>query len=149
MASDNQNRVCQHIGIYHDFSFAMKINLTSLTLGLWLGAFTATAADPLPSWNDTAPKKVIIAFVEKVTREGSPDFVSVPERIATFDNDGRLWAEQPIYVQLRFALDRVKALAPEHPEWKTKQPFQKLLSTPGEQNVAVSEAGLMESIMVS
>jgi hypothetical protein len=109
-------------------------------------ATTAFAADPLPSWNDTAPKQAIIVFVEKVTKPGSPDFVPVPERIATFDNDGTLWAEQPMYVQLRFALDRVKALAPEHPEWKQKQPFQKLLSTPKEQNVAVSEAELMEII---
>src|SRR6188768_2519149 len=73
------------------------------------------ADDPLPSWNDTAPKKAIVAFVEKVTREGSPDFVPVPERIATFDNDGTLWAEQPIYFQILFAVDRVKALAPQHP----------------------------------
>jgi hypothetical protein len=112
-----------------------------------LGLRAALAADPLPSWNDTAPKKAIIAFVKKVTQEGSPDFVPVPERIAVFDNDGTLWAEQPMYVQLRFALDRVKALAPQHPEWKRKQPFKKLLSTPREQNVAVSEAELLEIIM--
>ena len=68
-------------------------------------------ADPLPSWNDTAPKKAIIAFVKKVTEEGSPDFVRPEERIAAFDNDGTLWAEQPIYCQFQFALDRVKALA--------------------------------------
>src|SRR5471032_1408199 len=70
------------------------------------------AQDPLPSWNDTAPKKAIVAFVERVTKEGSPDFVPPPERVATFDNDGTLWVEQPIYIQLVFALDRVKALAP-------------------------------------
>src|SRR5439155_18022578 len=93
-------------------------------------AFTTTiahAADPLPSWNDTAPKKAIVAFVEKVTKDGSPDFVPVPERIATFDNDGTLWCEQPMPVQLFFALDRVKALARQHPEWKTKEPFASLL----------------------
>jgi hypothetical protein len=118
--------------------------------GFALFATTAAlAADPLPSWNDTAPKKAILAFVEKVTQSGAPDFVPAPERIATFDNDGTLWAEQPMYFQLRFALDRVKALAPEHPEWKTKQPFQKLLSTPKEQNVAVSQAELMEIIAVT
>jgi len=109
----------------------------------------AFGADPLPSWNDTAPKKAIIAFVEKVTKEGSPDFVSVPERISTFDNDGTLWAEQPFYFQLRFALDRVKALAPQHPEWKKKAPFNKLLSTPKEENVVVSEKELMEIIMAA
>ena len=73
------------------------------------------AADPLPSWNDGAAKRSIIAFVEKVTKEGSPDFVPAAERIATFDNDGTLWCEKPLPVQLYFALDRVKALPPQHP----------------------------------
>ena len=81
----------------------------------------------LPSWNDTASKKAIVAFVERVTKDGSPDFVPVAERIATFDNDGTLWAEQPMYFQLLFALDRVKALAPQHPEWKDTEPFASLL----------------------
>ena len=76
------------------------------------------AADPLASWNDGKAKQSIIAFVEKVTKAGSPDFVPPAERIATFDNDGTLWAEQPMYFQFLFALDRVKALAPQHPEWK-------------------------------
>ena len=80
-----------------------------------------SAADgPLPSWNDTAPKEAIIAFVERVTKEGSPDFVPPPERIAVFDNDGTLWAEQPMYFQSLFVADRVKTLAPQHPEWKTQ-----------------------------
>ncbi|MGC3961633.1 MAG: HAD family hydrolase [Verrucomicrobiota bacterium] len=114
----------------------------------WLTT-AAGAVDPLPSWHDTAPKQAIVAFVEKVTKEGSPDFVPVAERIATFDNDGTLWAEQPFYFQLRFALDRVKALAPQHPEWKNKSPFNKLLSTPKEENVAVSEQELMEIVMVA
>jgi hypothetical protein len=83
--------------------------------------------DPLPSWNDGPAKRSIIAFVEKVTKPGSPDFVPVPERIATFDNDGTLWCEQPVPVQLYFALDRVKALAPQHPEWNTTEPFASLL----------------------
>src|SRR5262245_59516435 len=85
------------------------------------------AADPLPSWKATTTKKATIAVVDKLTREGSPDFVPPAERISTFDNDGTLWAEQPIYFQLQFALDRVKALSAEHPEWKTKEPFSKLL----------------------
>jgi hypothetical protein len=89
--------------------------LTSFTLSTVLPAI---AKDPLPSWSDTAPKKAIVSFVEKVTKNGSPDFVLPAERIATFDNDGCLWAEQPMYFQLLFALDRVKALAPTHPEWK-------------------------------
>jgi phosphoglycolate phosphatase-like HAD superfamily hydrolase len=110
---------------------------------------SAFAADPMPSWNDTGPKKAIIAFVEKVTRGGSPEFVPPAERIATFDNDGTLWAEQPAYFQILFALDRVKALAPQHPEWKTKSPFNKLLSTPKEERVPVTEHELMEIIVVA
>src|SRR5262245_43162208 len=74
----------------------------------------AGADDPLPSWNDGPAKKAIVEFVGKVTKEGSPDFVPVPERIATFDNDGTLWCEHPMYFQLLFALDRVKAMAPQH-----------------------------------
>ena len=85
------------------------------------------AQDPLPSWNDTAPKKALVAFVERVTKEGSPEFVPVADRIATFDNDGTLWAEQPLYFQLLFAIDRVKVLAPQYPEWKDKEPFASLL----------------------
>ena len=85
------------------------------------------AQDPLPSWIDTGPKKAIVTFVEKVTKTGSPDFVPVAERIATFDNDGTLWAEQPMYFQLLFALDRMKAIAPQHPEWKDKEPHEKRL----------------------
>ena len=87
----------------------------------------AEAVDPLPSWNDTAPRQAIIHFVEKVTKEGSPDFVPVAGRIATFDNDGTLWSEQPLYFQLAFVLDRIKALAPEHPEWREKEPFASVL----------------------
>src|SRR5512137_506992 len=90
-------------------------------------AQTATTVDPLPSWNDGASKQSIINFVTAVTREGSPDFVPVPQRIATFDNDGTLWCEHPMYVQLAFALDRVKAMAPLHPEWMGKQPFKAVL----------------------
>ena len=90
---------------------------------LALIATIARAADPLPSWNDGKAKQSIITFVEKVTTPTSPDFVPVAERIATFDNDGTLWCEQPLPVQLYFVLDRVKALAPQHPEWKTKEPI--------------------------
>ena len=87
----------------------------------------AEPQDPLPSWNDRRPRRRSSTFVEKVTKEGSPDFVPPAERIADFDNDGTLWAEQPMYFQLLFALDRVKALAPQHPEWKSKEPFASLL----------------------
>jgi len=105
--------------------------------------------DPLPSWNDSAPKKAIVAFVEKVTREGSPDFVPVPERIATFDNDGTLWAEQPMYFQFLFALDRVKALAPTHPEWKDKEPFASLLKGDLKAALAGGEKAMLEIVMAT
>jgi hypothetical protein len=85
------------------------------------------AADPLPSWQDTAPKQAIVAFVEKVTKPSSPDFVPVAERIATFDNDGTLWSEQPLPVQCFFISDRIKALAPQHPEWTNQEPFASVL----------------------
>ncbi|MDD5362244.1 MAG: HAD family hydrolase [Ignavibacteria bacterium] len=88
---------------------------------------TSISSDPLPSWNDTEHKKSIINFVEKVTKKDSPDFVPVAERIATFDNDGTLWPEKPMYFQMVFTFDRIKAMAPNHPEWKTKQPFKAVL----------------------
>ena len=84
-------------------------------------------SDTLPSWNDTEHKRAIINFVEKVTTKGSPDFVPVSERIATFDNDGTLWSEQPMYFQFVFVFDRIKLMAPQHPEWKDKQPFKAVL----------------------
>jgi phosphoglycolate phosphatase-like HAD superfamily hydrolase len=91
------------------------------------GGPAAVAARPLPSWNDGPSRQSIVDFVSKVTKEGSPDFVPVAERIAVFDNDGTLWAEQPLYFQLLFALDRVKALSPQHPEWQAKEPFASVL----------------------
>ena len=89
-----------------------------------VAATISGSTDPLPSWNDNDHKKAIISFVEKVTKEGSSDFVPVSERIATFDNDGTLWSEQPMYFQFIFTFDRIKALAPQHPGWKNKQPFK-------------------------
>src|SRR6476660_1952455 len=110
---------------------------------------TSLGTGPLPSWNDGAAKKSIIDFVEKVTKEGSPDFVSPAERIATFDNDGTLWCEQPMYFQLFFALDRVKALAPQHPEWKTKEPFASLLKGDVKGALAGGEKAILEIIMAT
>lgn len=109
----------------------------------------ARAADPLPSWNDTPTKKAIVAFVVKVTKEGSQDFVPVPERIATFDNDGTLWCEQPMYVQLIFALDRVKELAPKHPEWKEKEPFASLLKGDVRAALAGGDKAILEIVMAT
>jgi hypothetical protein len=106
--------------------------LAAIALSAFLWAAPALAQDALPSWNDTESKKALLGFVERVTKQGSPDFVPVDQRIATFDNDGTLWAEQPLYFQLFFAIDRVKALAPQHPEWKDKEPFASLLK--GESN---------------
>lgn len=90
-------------------------------------ASQALAADPLPSWNDGPTKQAVIAFVRRVTTEGGPDFVPVPERIATIDNDGTLWSEQPTYTQVAFAFDRVRALADKHPEWREKRPFKAVI----------------------
>ncbi|GAB2185508.1 HAD family hydrolase [Roseibium sp. LAB1] len=102
--------------------------------------------DPLPSWNDGANKQAIVEFVEAVTAEGGPEFVAPGDRIATFDNDGTLWVEHPFYTQLAFALDRVKAMAPDHPEWKTTQPFQAVLENDMEALGKAGEKGLMEIV---
>ena len=126
----------------------MKLLVKSFLILLLLGT-TAIAADPLASWNDTGPKKAIIEFVEQVTKETSPNFVPVLERIAVFDNDGTLWAEQPIYFQGLFALDRVKALAPQHPEWKTKEPFASLLRGDLKTAFAGGEREMMEVVMAT
>lgn len=115
-----------------------------------LAATGATAqADSLPSWNDGEVKQAILDFVKRVTSEGAADFVPVPERIAVFDNDGTLWSEQPVYFQFAFAIDRVKALAPEHPEWKTKEPFKSLLEGDLKGLAASGEKGLLEILAVS
>ena len=117
--------------------------LLSLTLA------NTQAQNQLPSWNETAPKKAIVAFVEKVTKEGSPDFVPPNERIATFDNDGTLWAEQPLYFQFLFAIDRVKVLAPQRPEWKEKEPFASLLKGDIKGALAGGKKALLEIVTVT
>jgi phosphoglycolate phosphatase-like HAD superfamily hydrolase len=116
---------------------------------VFLVVAAAQAAEPLPSWNDGKTKQSILVFVEKVTKPGSADFVPASERIATFDNDGTLWPSHPMYTQLAFALDRVKALAPKHPEWKTKQPFKAVLDDDMKALAAAGEKGLVELIMAS
>jgi hypothetical protein len=107
------------------------------------------AADPLPSWNDGASRQAIVKFVTDVTTEGGPSYVPAPQRIAVFDNDGTLWSEQPMYVQLAFALDRVKAMAPQHPDWKTKQPFKGVLEGDLAAVAAAGERGLLEMVMAT
>jgi len=110
------------------------------------GNFALAQDDPLPSWNDGPNKQSIIDFVARVTKEGGPDYVAPPERIATFDNDGTLWVEQPLYTQFVFALDRVKALAPKHPEWKTTQPFQAVLDGDAKAIAASGEKGIVQIV---
>jgi phosphoglycolate phosphatase-like HAD superfamily hydrolase len=100
--------------------------------------------DPLPSWNDGPAKQAILTFVEKVTKEGGPDFVPHAERIATFDNDGTLWCEQPMYFQALFAFDRIKALAKDHPEWANEEPFKSVLTGDMKQLAASGQKGLLE-----
>jgi phosphoglycolate phosphatase-like HAD superfamily hydrolase len=121
-----------------------------VTLGLVLAlARPALAADPLPSWNDGSARKAILAFVERVTKEGGPDFVAPAARIAVFDNDGTLWSEQPIYVQAAFVVDRVQALAPQHPEWKAKEPFASVLKGDVKSALAGGEHALLEMAMAT
>jgi phosphoserine phosphatase len=122
---------------------------TCFSLTALLLAAPAQAADPLPSWNDGAAKRSIVDFVGKVTKAGSPTFVPPSERIATFDNDGTLWAEQPMYFQAFFIFDRVKALAPQHPEWKEKEPFASILKGDVKSALAGGEHALLELAMAT
>jgi len=129
-----------------------RVFLATLAIGVIL-AFglmaTAQATDPLPSWNEGKAKQSILDFVARVTKPGAPDFVPPEERIATFDNDGTLWAEQPMYFQLLFAIDRVKALAPQHPEWKDKEPFASLLKGDVKGALAGGEHAILEIVMAT
>jgi hypothetical protein len=119
-------------------------------IALWalllVGGCATVQTDPLPAWNDGKVKQSIVTFVAKVATPGSPDFVPVAERVATFDNDGTLWAEQPLYVQMFFVLDRVRALAPQHPEWKTAEPFASVLKGDIKGALAGGDKSLLELI---
>jgi phosphoglycolate phosphatase-like HAD superfamily hydrolase len=118
-----------------------------LILGLLSAPVDALAqADPLPSWNDNAPKQAITTFVARVTTEGHADFVPAEQRVATFDNDGTLWAEQPVYFQVAFAFDRLKAMAVEHPEWKDKQPYKAVIEGDMQSLAAAGEKALLAII---
>jgi phosphoglycolate phosphatase-like HAD superfamily hydrolase len=117
--------------------------LQTATILLW-AVCCAAAQDPLPSWNAGPTKKAILEFVDRVTRDGSRDFVRPAERIAVFDNDGTLWCEQPMYVQAVFALDRVRELANDHPEWKEEEPFRSLLLGDPRALELMGETGLLE-----
>ena len=123
----------------------------ALAFAIWcsLGLPAPAQTDPLPSWNDGAAKKSITDFVTRVTTRGDADFVPPAERIATFDNDGTLWGEQPAYFQLMFAIDRIRALAPMHPEWKAKQPYKAVLEGDMRAFAATGEQGVAELVMAT
>jgi phosphoglycolate phosphatase-like HAD superfamily hydrolase len=128
----------------NQFVGSMLGAITSLLL-----SFGQAQADPLASWNDGAAKRAIIELVEATTKPASPHFVAPEARIAVFDNDGTLWSEKPAYFQLAFALDRVRALAPQHPEWKTTQPFKAALEGDMKALAAGGEHALLELVMAS
>ena len=127
-----------------DRSPIRAIHLAVGLVVLFVTTAVAWADDTLPSWNDGAAKSAIVAFVVRVTQEGSPDFVPPAQRIATFDNDGTLWSEQPAYFQLAFAFYRIKVMAPKHPEWKDKQPYKAVLEGDMQALAAAGEKGLLE-----
>jgi phosphoglycolate phosphatase-like HAD superfamily hydrolase len=118
----------------------------SLLLCAALAQRATAADDPLPSWNDCAAKRAVIDFVGRVTKEGGPDYVPPAERIATFDNDGTLWCEKPMYFQALFALDRVKALSDKHPEWKTTEPFKSVLDGNDKELAALGQRALIDVV---
>ena len=120
-----------------------------LLIAIGVLAHSAAAADPLPSWNEGTAKRSIIDFVNRVTQPGSQDFVVPEQRIATFYNDGTLWSEQPMYFQLFFVIDRVRALAPKNPAWKTQQPFKAVLENDMQALAALGEKGLLELVMAT
>lgn len=127
----------------------MNVTKKFSVFALLLSASMAQAAEPMLSWNAGAAKDSIQLFVKRVTTTGSPDFVPPAERIAVFDNDGTLWAEQPLYFQVQFALDRVKALAPLHPEWSEQEPYASLLKGDVKTALAGGEKMLLEIIMTT
>jgi phosphoglycolate phosphatase-like HAD superfamily hydrolase len=124
----------------------MKRSTYRFVVGLLLFTSTLRAADPLRGWNDTAPKQAIVAFVAKVTKEGSPEFVKPEDRVAVFDNDGTLWCEHPVYFQVAFALDRIKALAPQHPQWKDQEPYKFVLNGDMKGLMAEGNKGLLTTL---
>lgn len=125
----------------------MRCLLATMLIMAFANSIQAT--NPLPSWNDGPTKTAIVDFVQRVTAEGSADYVPPAERIATFDNDGALWAEQPMYFQAFFAFDRVKELAPNHPEWREQEPFASVLKGDIPAALAGGEKALLEIVMAT
>jgi phosphoserine phosphatase len=128
---------------------AMLQGAAYVLAALPLASPMAAAGDPLPSWNAGPAKRAIVDFVTAVSTEGGPDHVAFADRIAVFDNDGTLWVEQPFYTQLAFALDRVKALAPQHPEWREREPFRAAIAGDIKALAASGEKGLVELLMAT
>jgi len=126
------------------FRIALLLAFAVIASATW-----AQSSDPLSSWNDGEAKSRIVKFVQAVTDNASKDHVPASDRIAVFDNDGTLWSEQPMYFQLAFAIDRVKVLAPKHPEWKARQPFKAALEGDAKALAASGEHGLVELIMAT
>jgi phosphoserine phosphatase len=132
----------------------MKNQVTSLLVRSGIAAVlaacsTARTSDPLPSWNQGSSKQAVMAFVTEVTTVGGPGFVPADQRVAVFDNDGTLWAEQPAYAQIAFAIDRVKALAPQHPEWRERQPFKGVLEDDLGPLIAGGDHALLDLVMAT
>ena len=120
-----------------------------LAIAISAGGCATTTRDPLPSWNDGPAKSTITDFVQRVTTEGNTGFVPPAQRIAVFDNDGTLWSEQPAYIQLLFAIDRVKTLASQYPEWRTTQPFKAVLDGDMRTLAASGEKGMLDLLMAT
>ncbi|HSE67420.1 MAG TPA: HAD family hydrolase [Gemmatimonadales bacterium] len=138
---------CQPVGVFRFRLGVVFAAVTACASGQPSRSSTASqVSDPLPSWNDAPAKRAITDFVTRVTTEGSPEFVPAPERIATFDNDGTLWSERPVPFQVMFAFDQVKAMAPQHPEWRTRQPFAAVLKGDMQGLAATGEKGVLAII---
>ncbi len=133
----------------HQLDLFQSLIAACVSLVVFVGCTTSSAQDPLPSWNDGPAKKAILEFVAAVTDNSSKDYVKPVDRIATFDNDGTLWVEYPMYTQVLFIFDRVKQLAPQHPEWKTEQPFKALLEGDMKTVGAAGEKGILEMGMAT
>ncbi len=128
---------------------ALTIKVISLVFLYIVVMPEALATDILPSWNKSVTRQTIIQFVENATQENGEQFVPIAKRIAVFDNDGTLWAEQPVYFQLAFTIDRIKTLASKHPEWKTKQPYKAVLEGDIKKAMSSDKKMLMEMLMVA
>ena len=131
---------------------SMKLNLCMLTFFaltlMILSSVTASQPqDPLPSWNDGPNKQAIIEFVTKTTDQNQASFIPPTRRIATFDNDGTLWSEQPLYFQAIYIFDRIRELAPEHPEWQQKEPYASVLNGDSKSALAGGKQALLEMLM--